>query len=245
MKHLALPQARGDVSYLVLTQKAEATETPSHLLREDVRIVSLPSLGLSASRAAAIELAQGTFLLISDDDITLSLEGILAAVDWLERHETHSIVLGWRAEHFDSRPRAQREYALGLTNCGRVCAPELLVRLADVRKSGVTFSLDFGVGAKYPIGEDYVFLTDLLKAGLNGRSLPLVMGSHPELSTGARWQSPEILRARRAVLDRVFGRKALFVRAAYAFKHRHNLGGLRAAMDFVIGPKDQRWKRPD
>ena len=47
---------------------------------------------------------------------------------------------------------------------------------------------------------------------------------HPEHSTGQNWNEPALVAARFRVIDRVFGRLALPVRLAFAWRHRRRLG---------------------
>ena len=110
-----------------------------------------------------------------------------------------------------------------------------MVRRSLIRAAGVRFDPDFGLGARFGLGEEYVFVTDTLRAGLRGITLPVVTGSHPEESTGDLWSDPILLVARQAVIGRVFGRWALVVRIAYMLRHRRRFDSFSGKLRFVLG----------
>ena len=232
---VALPEPRAGVDYLVLVQRPDPTCPTTLVTRNDVRVVALESIGLSNSRNAALEMATGDFLLFADDDQDLDLDGICTLARVLDKDPGLAIVLGWRREHMQDRGRSTREYPITVLNSGRVCAPEFMVRRAAVLDAGVRFDPRFGVGAEFEIGEEFIFVADLLAAGLSGLSVPVVTGSHPDESTGDVWDDPDILWARQAVLRRVFGRWVWFVRFAYALRNRRHLGSLAAVLRFGLG----------
>lgn len=232
---VALPEPRAGIDYLVLVQRPEPTCPTTLAARDDVRVVALESIGLSNSRNAGLEMATGDFLLFADDDQVLDLDGICKLARVLENDPGLAIVLGWRREHMQDRGRSTHEYRITVLNSGRVCAPEFMVRMAAVRAAGVRFDPDFGLGAKFEIGEDYIFVADLLRSGLSGRSVPVATGSHPAASTGDVWDKPDILLARQAVLKRVFGVWTWPVRLAYTVRHRRRLGSLSRIVRFAMG----------
>jgi hypothetical protein len=227
---LDLPPQRAEIVWLVLVQAPPADMPPP--VRADLTVVPLTGRGLSRSRNAALDHCTTPYLLFSDDDMTLRLDAVMALAEVLEQAPELGFVAGWRVGR---RPDGAGEARLSRRNSGRICAPELLVRAAAVRDAGVRFDPAFGVGSPQPIGEDYVFVCDMLHAGLKGRSVPVETGAHAGSSTGADWGDPVIQEARRAVLRRCFGPLHLPVRALYAWHHRQDLGGLWGAVGFLSG----------
>lgn len=230
---ITLPSPRAGLCYLVLIQRAP--DFMPHSDRADLTYVALDSIGLSQSRNAALDACSTPFLVFADDDMTLDPKGLLSLAQRMTEAPDLDFVAGWRQERFPTTGPRARPHRLRKSNAGRICAPELMVRVAAVRRTGVRFDMQFGVGAPYPVGEDYIFICDMLDAGLRGEALPVVTGSHPEASTGEHWSNTQILQARRRVLSRCFGATTLLVTAAYVLRHRRRFDGVRGAWRFWKG----------
>ncbi|SFR15674.1 glycosyltransferase family A protein [Poseidonocella sedimentorum] len=221
---LRLPLPHPRLRYLVLVQGGAFGADNFGAGRSDLEVVALDSFGLSRSRNAAMLRAQTPFLVFSDADIVLDVAGLLALADALRAAPELDFVAGWREDRLAAaRPSRRRPHALSRRTAGRVCAPELMLRLEAVRRQGLGFDPEFGLGARHPLGEEYVFIADALAAGLRGRSLPVVAGRHPGESTGHRAPSPALWGARQAVLRRVFGPLAPLIRPLYAWRMRRQM----------------------
>lgn len=221
---ITLPAPQSFLRYLVLVQRPD--EAPALPARDDLTVLALPSLGLSKSRNAALAQAKTPFLMVADDDTVLDLAGIETLLAALEAAPELAFVTGELA----GRSRGGRAYRLSRWNTGRTNSSEMLLRLAPIRAAGLGFDEGFGLGAAHGLGEEFIFLTDALKAGLRGRHLPVTVARHPDASTGERWDDPALLRARAAVMTRVFGRWAPLLRLAFALKHRRKLPVWRFVM---------------
>lgn len=217
---------------LVVVQKPtqEAINQGDHPRQE---VVYDDGIGLSRSRNVALRCASTDLVLFVDDDMTLDFQGLARLRLEMIADPTLALAVGWRAGRLPAGGGGP--VRLGKLNSGRVCAPEFMVRKSLIDKKGVRFDESFGVGTACPTGEDYIFVTDALSAGLVARSYPVVTGSHPHLSTGDNWQDQALLAARRKVLSRVFGGWAPLLRVAYAAKHVQSLGGILGAWKFVRG----------
>jgi glycosyltransferase involved in cell wall biosynthesis len=230
---LDLPPPCHGVDYLILVQKPGNAACPARIAeRADVTLCRLQSEGLSLSRNAALDHATGALVLFADDDTILSVDGI-AALARAFQDDTLDFAAGWRRERLPNAGRRARVRRLHHFNSGRICAPELMVRRSAV--ADLRFDPEFGLGAPHGLGEEYVFVTDALKAGLRGRSFPVVVGSHPDASTGEDWTAPRLMRARLAVLDRVFGPWVAPVRVLYALRYRRRMGDWRMIWCFARG----------
>ncbi len=227
------PPAAAGLHYMILVQQAPRDLAPVN--RPDVTWIQLETIGLSHSRNAALDYCTTPYLLFADDDHELSHDGISALATALAADPGLAFAIGVRGRA-DSHPPVLRTASdVRRWNIGRVCAPELMLRCADMKALGIRFDTNFGVGARYPSGEDYIFVCDMLKAGAQGRSFPIITGYHKTPSTGDDWSDVTLLDARRRVLSRVFGRWSLFATPVYAWRHRHRFVNWRQALDFVIG----------
>lgn len=235
MGNITLPDQTPEITYLVLVQCADSTPLPAALQRQDVTVANLSTHGLSNSRNAALSQANTDFLLFNDDDIEFFTDGIISLQKTFDHDPDLALAAGWRRERLPTHGPRAKQHALRIGNSGRICAPEFMVRLDAVRRAGITFDTDFGLGAEFGLGEEFVFITDALKAGLKGVGFPIITGSHPDESTGLDWQDPALMRARSAMLGRVFGRKAAVARMAYAWRYRSKIGNTRRCLDFAFG----------
>lgn len=232
---LELPPPAPGLRYLLLVQEPPVRlDGLAFADRPDVTLRRLPGRGLARSRNAALEMADTPFLLFSDDDIALDLSGIGALRDQLAARPELAFATGRRAGRDPDRYPATPQ-SLNLRNSGKTATPELMLRPARFRDQGLAFDADFGLGARWPLGEEYVFLADALRAGLQGWFFPIDLGRHAHPSTGDVWTDPALLAARMAVLRRVFGRWAPLVRVAYGWRHRRRLGGIGGGLRFIFG----------
>ncbi|MDF3420200.1 glycosyltransferase family 2 protein [Sulfitobacter sp. KE29] len=230
---IPLPPPRPGLCYLVMIQRAPDPLPRSD--RSDLTYVALDSLGLSRSRNAALEACRTPYLVFADDDMTLDTEGLCQLAQVMTDAPHLDFVAGWRHERLPAAGPRREPHRLRKSNAGRICAPELMVRMEPVRRAGLRFDPEFGVGAPYPVGEDYIFICDMLDAGLRGDGLPIVTGSHPAASTGEQWGDAQLMKARRRVLGRCFGATAGLITTAYILRHRKRFAGWKEAWRFLRG----------
>ena len=103
------------------------------------------------------------------------------------------------------------------------------LRLAPVRAAGPGFDPGFGAGTARPIGDEVIFLSDLLRAGPAGRNADVVMAAHPRESSGGAFDRASLI-ARRAAFRRAPGRW----RAPTGWRNRHRFRSLADALRFLV-----------
>ena len=205
--------------------------------RKDFRHHELISKGVAKSRNHAIDLAQGEYLIFSDDDINFNEFGLRQAIELLDAHPDVSLLLG---QATDDSGTLRKSYPatvekLGSLNSARAATYEMIVRVADVRRLGVRFDEDFGAGAKNYLGDEYIFVVDLIRAGGKAVFAPITLAQHPTESSGSRWGSAQDRRARAVIFTRIFGVFAPFVRLPFGIRRRRELGTLKNLILFVFG----------
>lgn len=142
-----------------------------------VRFFSFPERGVGRSRNEAILRAEGDICLFADEDIVYE-EGYAQAVSReFERNPKADMILfnitvdkERRTYHITERKRVH------WYNCGRYGAVSFAVKRSSLLKSGVTFSLLFGGGAKYSNGEDSLFLKEFMDKGYQVYTAPVTIG---------------------------------------------------------------------
>lgn len=237
--------AHDGIHFLVVVQDQPAIEADSVLDAHVAALVSLPHVtvvktpetGLSKSRNMAIDLTESDLLLIADDDITFNWPGIGKMRAWFAANPDSALAWGRsrRPETSNRRPYPAHGKQLSLWNCGRVISPELAVRIASIRERQLSFDANFGLGTAQNLGEEYIFVTDCLKAGLRANHIDVILCSHPHDSSAAGWSKPEMARARAAIFTRVFGHWAPLVRIAYVLRSPDKFHGIGHALRFIAG----------
>lgn len=221
--------AEDEVEILVCVQGGAVPALP-----REARVVPVPGHGVARSRNAAIAHARGRYLMFCDDDIEIALDGAMASTRHLAR-SGHSLALG---AALDPAGKPRKRYPtstrrVGLLSAGRAATYEMVLDVDAARAAGVRFDERFGAGADLPLGDEYIVIADLLRAGLRADAVPWVLARHPVASSGHRWGTDADAHHRAVVLNRVFGRGAPLARAAFAAKHARQLGTAQRVLAFI------------
>jgi len=228
------PPTMESAELLVVVQNPGKTDYSKNLL---ATFEELASSGVAKSRNRAIELAGGDYLVFADDDIVFDTNGLDQICQYLDEHPEVAIAL---AQAQDQTGKLRKNYPkavekLSLLNSARAATYEMVVRVERIRELGVNFDTDFGAGVENYLGDEYIFIADLLRAGGKGVFLPITIATHPEDSSGSGWGTERDRKARAKVFTRVFGVFAPAVRLAFGFRRLRELGGAGNLVRFVLG----------
>ncbi len=230
--HNITPPKSDDWELLIITQGGQPkANVPT------AKVISLPTTGVAKSRNAAIAEAAGEYLVFADDDIVFSDEGLREAIAFLDANREVSLVL-CRATGTSGNLRKNypsRVEKLGLFNSAKAATYEMIVRVSEVRRLGITFDERFGAGVENYLGDEYIFIVDLIRAGGRAQFIPVTIASHPEVSSGSGWGTQRDRVARARVFGRVFGGMAPLVRLAFGLRRIKDLGGVGNLTKFVFG----------
>lgn len=187
--------------------------------RDDVTFFVTYEKGLSKSRNQAIKNACSEICLIADDDIELVECAEKKILDAFRDNPDADIITFQIQESLERRSKNYEEqpFWYDFKKLSSVSSIEIAVKRSSIKNADLYFDESFGLGTKYPIGEEYIFLTDAYKKGLKILYWPEVIVSHPHPSSGGRLDN-NVICARGAVFARVFGLKALFVNLYFSVK---------------------------
>lgn len=244
--NITFPQEQADREVLIIVQNPEGRawagkDLSSVALREDLEVVELSSVGVAKSRNEAIARAKGKYLIFSDDDIQFIEAGLAEAIAYLEANPEVDMILGAAINEKGEKRKNYPSQIVPLTkfNSAKAATYEMLIRVESIKAKGILFDENFGAGAKNYLGDEFIFIADLIDAGGKGVSHPAVLAIHPDESSGSRWGSAKDFNARLAIFERVFGKGALVIRLGFALRRTKELGGLANALRFAIGkPRD-------
>lgn len=151
-----------------------------------MRFFSFPERGIGKSRNEAIMRADSDICLFSDEDIVYEKGYEESIVAEFERNPRADMILfniqveeSRRTYHITERKKVH------WYNCGRYGAVSFAIRRESLLRSGVTFSLLFGGGAKYSNGEDSLFLKEFMSKGYQVYTAPVTIGR--ELAGDSTW----------------------------------------------------------
>lgn len=197
-----------DVIYTISLQFEGDTlpSMPKALIREDIRILTHRSRGLSINRNFAIENAVGDILLIADDDLIFTKEGFDYILYTFQKHpELDYASFMHKGESKKQYPAVEHDFANGEPKGYYLTSFELAFRRKSL-PADIRFSKHLGVGAPYfGAGEENVFLLRMQRRGLKGKFFPYIIVEHPGATTGTREATPASLRSQGLWLRFRFG----------------------------------------
>lgn len=204
----AHPQMPG-VNWLVSWQLPEGdVAVPAELAsRPDFRVVKTPTRGVSVNRNHALDnCPEQGWVLIGDDDVNYSREGLSRLLQAVrERDDAQVICMKYTSHGEFVKPYGAGEWDLRRPPFGwYVTSFELAFRKEAA--ASLRFNERLGIGApRLNSGEETVFLFDLLRSGVKGIFLPIIIGEHPDRTTGERLgKTPEFLFTQGAVLFHIY-----------------------------------------
>lgn len=229
-----------DAQLLIINQVgsargAEREPAPGHPSLEPQRgdgwrMLSFAEVGLSRSRNRALDAAQGDILLLADDDVRY-VDGFEALVrEAFARHRDAAAITFQFIEEATRTP--SKRYRRNVARHGRwsiAGISSIEVALRPLLLRGARFDERFGLGTAHPTGEEALFLAELLRRGAQAWYQPAALCSHRGVSSGhGRW-SPELTRAKAAVIRRLFPSTWPIVLAGFALSKYPRFGAAHGA----------------
>ena len=179
------PRVEG-VEYLVSWQTDGNDSVPKELERPDFKIITSQTRGLSVNRNIVLSEASAPILLISDDDVKYTEEGLRSVIDAFLRHPDKDIITFQYISESHSKFYPAHSCNLSTPEKGYfVTSFEIAFRRQPVQGK-IWFNENFGIGAVFPSGEEDLFVCDCLDAGLKGMFLPITIVRHDGSTTSDR-----------------------------------------------------------
>lgn len=179
-----LPRIHG-VSYVVSWQDHRDTPIPPELKREDVTVYRFDKSGQSLNRNNAFEHCTSDIILISDDDLTYSAEGISAVMRTFTDNpdvDFASFICAGRSLSV-SYPPVTCPLSLPLPKNYSIGGVEIAFRRSTAGWLRCHPQLGLGSACMHG-GEDEVLLLTAIHRHLDCRFFPITICSHPHQSTG-------------------------------------------------------------
>lgn len=232
-EHIRFPAPRPDIEIVMVVQDGDLEH-----VRADVLAHRHSGIGVAQSRNEILRRARGRYLLFADDDIELDLDEIDKALGVLNDHPEIGITLGQSQDGY-GRPRKRpitKRRPLTIRRAAKAATFEIIVRLEAVRSTGIEFDHRFGAGVEWYLGDEFIFLADLLRAGVRGLEVPATFATHADESSGHRAGGAREAEARAAVLGRVYGQHAWLSRVLFLLRRPTRFGSLKHSLTFLQSP---------
>lgn len=197
---MSLPRMHG-VRYIVSWQRPVG-DVPLSLLRDDVVVVNSRTIGLSNNRNDAFDASSAQVVLIADDDIEYTADGLRGVIEAMSMHPEVDLAT-FRHDGADNKTFPDYEFDLrDIVKNYYVTSFEIAVRRHVFDgECGVRFDTRFGIGAGwFEAGEEELFVHDVMSRGYCCRFFPHTVATHPGLTTFWRHLTPCALRAQGAVI---------------------------------------------
>lgn len=180
--------------------------------KQIIEIVYSTERGLSKSRNLAIAHCTSKYAFIMDDDVLVSREALDRLVLNAEKEDLDVFTCSFLYENGNSsKPNLKSDFVHNFFTLAKVSSIEIGFKVESIRKNKIWFNEEFGLGTKLPSGEEYVFLTDCLKKKLKIKFFPIVVGVHPNVTSGMDfYTTTSKILAKREMLKYIFKWKSPF-----------------------------------
>jgi hypothetical protein len=197
------------VNWIIVWQKPADNIDLSWLDRDGVRLIKNLDIGVARSRNEAIKECATRWLWFADDDISY-LSGTLSEVsDNLGKldDQSYKIIITSVADskgYIWKRPVSFNRlfFYPSISGVGTI---QIIVDVNFVRKKGIYFPIDMGLGSKYPACDEPVFLGSLLSVGAKATCWKSTCVVHPIFSSGSNWEIEGAAEARGQLIRRLYG----------------------------------------
>ena len=225
--------ANADVDVLIINQCPDRS-VPKPYERGTVRMLSFPERGLARSRNRALEHARGDIVLLADDDVRYlpqvgpSVAAAFAAMPAVAAlcFRYCDAATGLPTKRYPARP--------GLHDARTIAGVSSIeVALRRHRLAGVRFDERFGLGSRFPSGEEAIFLRDLQRRGAAVGHYPMTLCEHAGAGSGHAPWDPVATRAKGAILRRMYPGAWPAVMCAFALAKYPRHGGAQGFFAFA------------
>jgi hypothetical protein len=198
--------SRPDWQVLITVQSGNSEEPDLTNAPKGATVVGFPGRGVAKLRNEVIKNSKTEYLIFADDDIEFDLDNIAKAVEHMKTNGL-GLLLG---QATDERGTLRKNYpteviSLNKFNSGKAATYEMLIDLNKIKAAGVLFDENFGAGVETSyLGDEYIFIADLISAGVKCEFMPITLAVHPKDSSGSGWGTAADRKARALIFDRVF-----------------------------------------
>lgn len=219
----------------------------------NIKVYPKKEKGLSKSRNVLLQGARevkADFIIISDDDVEYNLNNIMLFKEFIEYKQDSPAHYQFKSSDLAGKDRKKypaKVYELGILDIFKVSSIEMCLNISLLDFKNIKFDEKFGLGARYPVGEEAVLLAEIKKNKQKILFVPIAITVHPIESTGVLlFTQPLMVVSRGAMFKKCFGALTgflmllLFWFKKFMFKKgkRGQISGPQALSLLIKGFKD-------
>ena len=148
---------------------------------DNIHLISVPDKGTSNSRNLAMLHMKGDIGVFLDDDVVLEHDSMIRIANAYIEHKDADIIT-FQSQYFSGKyfkSYSDNSFKHNKYTLKNISDIEITFRKTIIEKK-VLFNTLFGLGAKFPLGEYLIFLTDCYNAESNMYYVPGVIVKHPD-----------------------------------------------------------------
>jgi glycosyltransferase involved in cell wall biosynthesis len=189
--------------------------------KQNMRLMSFAEKGISKSRNSGLNNVSSEFTLITDEDIRFK-NGFDKVILSSFANNPKADIIVFQMETNEGKPlKIYKKNSAWLNVMGimKVSSVEIAFRTEVIKNQNLKFDENFGLGSKYPTGEEAIFLADALRKRLKILYVPIPIVIHPSTGSGYQFKNNvELIRSKGALFYRIFNWKSYFVCFLFALK---------------------------
>jgi glycosyltransferase involved in cell wall biosynthesis len=169
-----------EFSILIVNQTQE-----NNLLHSDflsVRVINSFEKGLSKSRNLALKNAKGKIVLLTDDDVVFEADFQGKIIDSFNKYPKATAITfcikNDKGDLFKKYPKHLKKLTSKL-DVFQYMSVEIVLNMTIIHQLNCKFDEDFGLGSRFPLNEENIFMVDLLNFKQSLFFVPKVILSHP------------------------------------------------------------------
>ena len=185
-----------DFNYLIIHQVSNGKSNfyndffEKNLLTNKIRYIQSDSLGLSISRNIALNNSIGDYLWIMDDDVIINDLAYSELLSLIDKYQTASALIVSHSNKKIKYLSDNNDKYLSIISAASVSSIDMVLKKSDL--INIRFNESFGLGAKYPSGEEYIFICNVLSEKKKVLKTQRVLSFHPDVSSGHDFYSSPI-----------------------------------------------------
>ena len=173
--------------FIIVVQNSEGYEKEIKYLKDlGCKVIIDTGIGLSRSRNIGIKNCGSDFFWILDDDVYTNLNMIDSILDSIKSNV--SDIYAFRISRDKDGKILYKSYSLKskISKLGllKISSIELIISKKIIDRNNIKFNQDFGLGSKYPMCEETLFLLDCYSKNAKITHIPKVIVVHKNLGSG-------------------------------------------------------------